>query len=56
LRILRLPGALPLDGGIPLVIDGKIVGAIGVSGASSAQDAQCAKAGADALGSLGAVL
>jgi glc operon protein GlcG len=56
LRILRLPGALPLDGGIPLVIDGKIVGAIGVSGAASAQDAQCAKAGADALSSLSAVL
>jgi uncharacterized protein GlcG (DUF336 family) len=52
LRILQLPGAVPLDGGIPLVIDGKIVGAIGVSGATSAQDAQCAKAGADALSSL----
>jgi uncharacterized protein GlcG (DUF336 family) len=52
LRILRLPGALPLDGGIPLVIDGKIVGAIGVSGATSAQDAQCAKAGADALSAV----
>ena len=49
LRVLRLPGALPLEGGIPLLLDGKIVGAIGVSGATSAQDAQCAKAGADAL-------
>jgi uncharacterized protein GlcG (DUF336 family) len=38
-----------LAGGIPLLMDGKIVGAIGVSGATSAQDAQCAKAGADAL-------
>jgi len=36
-----------IEGGIPLVLDGKIVGAIGVSGATSAQDAQCAKAGAD---------
>src|SRR5579862_2490047 len=52
LRILRLPGAVPLDGGIPLVIGGKIVGAIGVPGATSAQDAQCAKAGVDALSSL----
>jgi uncharacterized protein GlcG (DUF336 family) len=40
---------VPVGGGIPLVMDGKIVGAIGVSGAASAQDAQCAKAGADAI-------
>ena len=49
LRILRLEGAVPVEGGIPLVLDGKIVGAIGVSGGTSAQDNQCAKAGADAL-------
>jgi uncharacterized protein GlcG (DUF336 family) len=49
LRILRVQGAVPVEGGIPLVIDGKIVGAIGVSGATSAQDAQCAKAGADTM-------
>lgn len=49
LRILRIQGAVPVEGGIPLVMDGKIVGAIGVSGAASAQDAQCAKAGADAI-------
>src|SRR5690242_17204064 len=48
-RILRVQGAVPVEGGIPLVMDGKIVGAIGVSGATSAQDAQCAKAGADAI-------
>lgn len=48
-RILRLQGAVPVEGGIPLVADGKIVGAIGVSGATSAQDAQCAKAGADTV-------
>ena len=48
-RILRVQGAVPVEGGIPLVMDGKIVGAIGVSGAASAQDAQCAKAGADAI-------
>jgi len=47
LRVLRLQGATPVEGGIPLVSDGKIVGAIGVSGASSAQDGQCAKAAAD---------
>jgi len=49
-QYLRLPGALPIEGGIPLVIDGKIVGAIGVSGAKSDQDGVCAKAGADTLG------
>jgi len=49
LRILRIQSAVPVEGGIPLVMDGKIVGAIGVSGAASAQDAQCAKAGADAI-------
>jgi glc operon protein GlcG len=49
LRILGLKGVVPIEGGIPLVMDGKIVGAIGVSGATSAQDGQCAKAGADTV-------
>jgi glc operon protein GlcG len=49
LRILTLQGVTAVEGGIPLVMDGKIVGAIGVSGAASSQDAQCAKAGADVL-------
>ena len=49
LRILTLKGVVAAEGGIPLVMDGKIVGAIGVSGATSAQDAQCAKAGADTI-------
>ncbi len=49
LRILGLEGAVPLDGGLLLVIDGKIVGGIGVSGAAGDQDAQCARAGVDAL-------
>ena len=48
MRILALRGASPLEGGTPLVVDGKIVGAIGVSGATSVQDGQVAKAGADA--------
>jgi glc operon protein GlcG len=46
---LRLPGAVPIEGGVPLVVDGKIVGAIGISGATSVQDGQCAKAGAEAI-------
>ena len=49
LRLLTLKGVVAAEGGIPLVFDGKIVGAIGVSGATSAQDAQCAKAGADTV-------
>src|SRR5215470_4657629 len=47
LRSLALRGASPLEGGIPLIADGKIIGAIGVSGATSVQDGQVAKAGAD---------
>lgn len=49
LRLLKIRGAVPVEGGIPLVMEGKIVGAIGVSGGASAQDGQCAKAGADAI-------
>ncbi|MGC2108311.1 MAG: heme-binding protein [Candidatus Korobacteraceae bacterium] len=49
LRMLAIEGAVPVEGGFPLVVDGKIVGAIGVSGMASSQDAQCAKAGADSL-------
>jgi len=49
LRILGLEGVTPVEGGFPLIVDGKIVGGIGASGATSAQDAQCAKAGADSL-------
>jgi glc operon protein GlcG len=49
LRVLGLHNVTPVEGGLPLVMEGKIVGGIGVSGATSAQDAQCAKAGADAL-------
>ena len=48
LRLLAAPGVTPLEGAVPIVADGKIIGAIGVSGATSAQDAQCAMAGAAA--------
>ncbi len=50
LRYLALKDFLPLEGGIPIMVDGKIVGAIGVSGVLSAQDTQIARAGIDALG------
>jgi glc operon protein GlcG len=49
LRLLNLKGASLLDGGLPIVVDGKIVGGIGVSGVTGAQDAQIGKAGVDAL-------
>lgn len=49
LRMLGLPGAVPVEGGIPLVEGGKIVGAIGASGGSSDQDGQCAQAGANVI-------
>src|SRR5881628_1760625 len=49
LRILKLTGASPLEGGIPIMADGKIIGSIGVSGVTSQQDAQIARAGAENL-------
>lgn len=49
LRILGLEGAVPLEGGIPIVLDGKIVGAIGLSGDTSDHDGICAQAGINAL-------
>jgi uncharacterized protein GlcG (DUF336 family) len=52
LRVLGLEGAVPVEGGVPLVMNGSIVGAIGLSGGSSSQDGQCAKAGAEGLNSI----
>jgi len=49
LRILGLEGAVPIEGGLPLLMDDKIVGAIGVSGGTAAQDGVVAAAGAQAL-------
>lgn len=48
-RLLGMTNLVPLNGGIPLMRDGAVVGAIGVSGMSSEQDAQVAQAGANAL-------
>ena len=47
LRFMTLRGVTAVEGGIPLVVDGKIIGAIGVSGVNSDQDGVVAKAGAD---------
>jgi uncharacterized protein GlcG (DUF336 family) len=49
LRVLDLPNVAPLEGGILLLRDGEIVGAIGASGMQAAQDAQVARAGWNAL-------
>ncbi|HVS74199.1 MAG TPA: heme-binding protein [Candidatus Acidoferrales bacterium] len=46
LRVLGISGAVPVEGGIPLVADGKIVGALGLSGDTSENDGRCAQAGA----------
>jgi len=47
LRFLRLTGSIPVDGGTPIIADGKIVGAVGASGGTSDQDGRVAKAGSD---------
>lgn len=49
LRMLGLTGAVPVEGGIPLIMGGKVVGAIGASGGTSDQDGHTAQAGANAL-------
>jgi len=47
--MMGLPGAVPLEGGVPLLKDGQFVGGIGVSGVQSFQDGIVARAGAAAL-------
>jgi len=47
--VLTFPNSLPREGGLPIFVDGKVVGAIGASGGKSSEDAQVAKAGVDAL-------
>ena len=48
--ILALPGAMPVEGGHPIVVEGQYIGAIGVSGAKSTEDGIVARAGAEAAG------
>ena len=47
--VLALPNSLPIEGGVQLIYQGNLIGAIGVSGASSQDDGKIAKAGADFL-------
>lgn len=48
--VMKIPNVMPLGGGVPLIVNGVGVGAIGVSGASSAKDDEIGRAGAAALG------
>lgn len=50
-ELLRMPQVTPVQGGLPIVVDGACVGGVGVSGVQSHEDEQIAKAGIDALGS-----
>ncbi|MEK6664561.1 MAG: heme-binding protein [Pseudomonadota bacterium] len=50
MQILGLPGATPIEGGLPLIVKGEFLGAIGVSGVTSEQDGEIAQAGVAALG------
>jgi uncharacterized protein GlcG (DUF336 family) len=47
---LAVEGLLPLQGGVPVTVDGRVIGAVGVSGGTAAQDEQVALAGTAALG------
>ena len=46
---LAFPGMMPVEGGVPIIVEGKVIGGIGVSGVTSQQDAQIAIAGLSAL-------
>ena len=48
-QMMAFPGVMPVEGGVPVVVNGKYIGGVGASGATAAQDAQVAKAGVDAL-------
>src|SRR5436189_1583168 len=47
---LSVEGIVPMQGGLPLVVEGKVIGAVGVSGVTSAQDEQVAQAALRGLG------
>ena len=48
-EMLKMPGILPVQGGVPILVDGSCVGGVGVSGVQSHEDEQIARAGIDAL-------
>jgi len=47
--LVSLPGGMPFEGGVPIAVDGQIIGAVGISGATAQQDGMVAQAGVDAL-------
>jgi uncharacterized protein GlcG (DUF336 family) len=49
MRVTMLRGAMAVEGGVPIIIDGKIVGGLGVSGGTAEQDGQCCKAATDGM-------
>lgn len=51
---LSAPLLTSLEGGVPIIVDGQVIGAVGVSGVKAEQDAQVAKAGAQCLGNTNA--
>ena len=48
-ELIRMPGVTPVQGGLPIVVDGACVGAVGISGVQSHEDEQIAAAGIKAL-------
>lgn len=48
-RMLVMSGAVPIDGGVPIIVNGTVIGGLGISGGTSAQDGQVAQAGLEAL-------
>jgi uncharacterized protein GlcG (DUF336 family) len=50
MSFLAVTPVTPLEGGVPIMVDGQVVGAVGVSGVKSSEDVQIAKAGIAALG------
>jgi len=48
-ELMQMPGILPVQGGVPIIVEGSCVGAVGVSGVQSQEDEQIAQAGIDAL-------
>jgi uncharacterized protein GlcG (DUF336 family) len=48
--VISLPGALPIEGGVPIIVKGRIIGALGVSGGTSEQDGEIAAVALSCLG------
>lgn len=49
INLLAVPGAFPVEGGVPLIVDDQVIGAIGASGGLPSDDGEVATAGAKSL-------